>query len=311
MQSDQVLKTSQRADTTAFTQGTPSAVAVHAAYAPRNYEESHRNQSEGYQPGPSNASYALSDGAHSHRDAQLQSHTNYVNNRSMNAQPRSFIGGVSGAIGAVVAPLTETIRQTIRSEIDCNPRLFGNAAGGAGGTAGGGYVIAAHDAPKATIKETTLYQPASYVGNQADNAGYMISQPYAPATQRDSANHGHFILGAGTKYGHTSRAAYENATTDDTREKSTVGYQPQGGQNVWNPHIAIAAPSKNENDFINVRQAAPGMLHGAGPSASTYGAARMPAETNHAEHNYDRLDGRLLTALVNNPYSHNHVTIMS
>jgi hypothetical protein len=99
MVAEEIQKTSNRNETTTYQHGTPNAILKTASYVPKKYEEPKRNQLEGFDVGPSKTKGT---GPSNDLQLQLNSHTNYANNRAVNLQPEVFGSGFSRAIGAAM-----------------------------------------------------------------------------------------------------------------------------------------------------------------------------------------------------------------
>ena len=291
---EEIQKTSHRNDTTTFQHGTPNAILKTASYVPKKYEDSKRNQLQGFDVGPSNASGA---GPHHDKDQQLKSHTNYTNSRVINQQPQTFGSGFTSAIGAVIAPIMDILKPSRKEEYSCNMRIYGNF----GGEVPGNYVLNPGDVPNVTVKETTLYQPNSYIGNQTDNGAYMISDQQPIFNQRDTTNHNQ-LMGLNSKHGNRQYDAEYRQTNNDVKERLVVARTNQGNAKNYNSQINVTM-SKLDSDRDNNRLWAPQSVIHNGPSVQTYGKANMPQYYNECQ-GCDRIAPDLLNAFKENPYTH-------
>jgi hypothetical protein len=291
---EEIQKTSNRNETTTYQHGTPNAILKTASYVPKKYEEPKRNQLEGFDVGPSKTK-----GTGSSNDLQLQlnSHTNYANNRAVNLQPEVFGSGFSRAIGAAIAPVMDILKPSRKEEYSCNIRVFGNI----GGEVPGNYVLNQSDIPTTTIKETTLYKPNGYVGNQTDNAGYLVNDQQPIANQRDTVNHDS-LLGMSSRYGNRQYDSVYRQTNNEAKEKSIAGRMNQGNAKQYNTNINVTL-SKLDSDRENNRLWAPQTIIPNGPSVQTYGKASMPQYYDNCI-GCDRIAPDLLNAFKENPYTH-------
>jgi hypothetical protein len=290
----EIQKTSHRNDTTTYQHGTPNSVLKTASYVPKHHEESKRNQLEGFNVGPSNAAGT---GPHHDMDNCLKSHTNYANNRLINEQPQTFGSGFSSAIGAVIAPIMDILKPSRKEEYSCNMRIYGNMIG----EVPGNYILDPNDVTKTTVKETTLYQPNGYIGNQTENAAYIITDQQPINNQRDTTNHDQ-LLGVSSKYGNRQYDAVYRQTNNQVKEKLVVGRTNQGNTNMFNPQINVTF-SRLDADRENNRLWAPQSVIPNGPSVQTYGKANMPQYMNNCQ-GCERINPELLDAFKNNPYTH-------
>ena len=294
MVAEEIQKTSNRNETTTFQHGTPNAILKTASYVPKKYEEPKKHQLEGFDVGHSNASGA---GPHNDKDQQLNSHTNYANNRAINLQPQTFGSGFSRAIGAAIAPVMDILKPSRKEEYSCNMRIFGNL----GGEVPGNYVVNQGDIPTTTIKETTLYKPNGYIGNQTDNAAYLVNDQQPIANQRDTTNCSQ-VMGVSSKYGNRQYDSVYRQTNSEAKEKSIAGRTNQGNTNQFNPYINVTL-SKLDSDRENNRLWAPQSVIQNGPSVQTYGKANMPQYYDNC-FGCDRISPDLLNAFKENPYTH-------
>jgi hypothetical protein len=292
--SEEIQKTSNRNETTKFQHGTPNSTLKTASYVPKKHEESKRQQLDGYEVGPSKTK-----GTGSHQDLEqtLSSHINYTNNRAINQQPQTFGSGFTSAIGAAIAPIMDILRPSRKEEYSCNMRVYGNI----GGEVPGNYVLTNGDVPDVTVKETTLYQPNSYIGNQSHNAAYAVTEQQAIANQRDTVNHDQF-MGMSSKHGSRQYDAVYRQTNNDIKEKVVVSRTNQGNAKHFNSQINVTM-SKLDADRENNRLWAPQATIRNGPSVQTYGKASMPQYYNECQ-GCDRIAPDLLNAFKENPFTH-------
>jgi hypothetical protein len=290
---DYIVKPSTRNETTTYQHGTPNSTLKTASYVPTKHENTKRMQLEGFNVGCSSAITT----APLQTDNNRNSHTNYTNNRMINQQPQTFGSGFSSAIGAVIAPVMDMLRPSRKEEYSCNMRIYGNTVG----EVPGNYVLTKGDVPGTTVKETTLYQPNSYIGNQNENAAYLVTEQQAITNQRDSVNHDHF-MGMSSKGGNRQYDAVYRQTNSEAKEKTVVGRTNQGNAKHFNPQINVTM-SKIDADRENNRLWAPQSVIANGPSVQTYGRAHMPQYNDNCI-GCDRIAPDLLNAFKENPFTH-------
>jgi hypothetical protein len=296
--SEEVLKTSNRNETTTYTQGTPNAVLKTASYVPKTYEETKRIQLEGFDVGHSVATCTAP--FHNDKDNYLKSHTNYANSRSINSQPDSFRSGFGSAIGAVIAPIMDILKPVRKEEYSCNARVYGNMSG----EVPSNYVLNEGDVPGTTIKETTLYQPNGYINSQKDNAGYILANDTPVPCQRDTTTDNKYsapIGGAASKYGSKNYDYVYRQTNNEAKEKTVVGRTNQGNAKMFNPQINMSV-AKVDSDRNNNRLWAPQSVIPSGPSVQTYGRTNVPQYYDQCQ-GCERISPDLLTAFKENPYT--------
>jgi hypothetical protein len=293
---DYIVKPVTRNETSTFQHGTPNSNLKTASYVPTKHEQSKRNQLEGFDVGCSSATTTAPLQQES-CDKNHSSHTNYTNNRAINQQPQTFGSGFSSAIGAVIAPIMDILKPSRKEEYSCNMRIYGNSVG----EVPGNYVLTPNDVPNTTIKETTLYQPNSYINSQKDNAAYLITEQQPIACQRDSVNHDHF-MGMSSKHGNRQYDSVYRQTNSEAKEKSIVGRVNQGNTKHFNSQINVTM-SKLDSDRENNRLWAPQAVVPNGPTVQTYGKANMPQYMDNCI-GCDRIAPDLLNAFKENPYTH-------
>ena len=290
---DEVLKQSHRNETTTHLTGTPNAVLKTASYVPKKYETTKRMQLDAHHVGHSNAA-----GTGSHIDGEefLKSHTNYTNSRSVNQQPQTFGSGFSNAIGAVIAPLMDVFKPARKEEYVCNMRVYGNVIG----EVPGNYVLTSGDMPNTTVKETTLYQPNGYIGNQL-NGAYEVTDQQAITNQRDTTTEFCQMNPMGSKHGLKQYDAAYRQTNNEAKEKSVVGRTNQGNMSTFNSQMNVSY-SKLDSDRDNNRMWAPSAVIPSGPSVRTYGKAHMPSLSDQCTTGCERINPDILDNLKKNPY---------
>jgi hypothetical protein len=294
---DYIVKPSTRNETTNYQHGTPNAVLKTASYVPTRHEESKRTQLEGFNVGHS-VGTRTAPLEHQSVINHYNSHTNYENNRSINQQCEKFGSGFSKAVGAVIAPIMDILKPSRKEEYSCNMRIYGNIAG----EIPGNYVLTQGDSPNTTIKETTLYQPNSFIGNQNENAAYLVSEQQSFECQRDTVNHDNF-MGMSSKHGNRQYDSVYRQTNSDSKEKTIAGRVNQGNAKHYNSQINVTM-SKLDSDRDNNRLWAPQSVIPNGPSVQTYGKmAQVPQYMDNCI-GCERISPDLLQAFKNNPYTH-------
>jgi hypothetical protein len=293
---DYIVKPSTRNETSNYQHGTPNAVLKTASYVPTTHEESKRTQLNGYDIGHSGSRSAPLE--HKAIDNRHNSHTNYENNRSVNPQANTFGSGFSKAVGAVIAPIMDILKPSRKEEYSCNMRIYGNIVG----ETPSNYVSTPGDIPNTTIKETTLFQPNTYIGNQTENAAYLVSEQQSFDCQRDTVNHNNF-MGMSSKHGVRQYDSVYRQTNSEAKEKSITGRVNQGNAKHHNSQMNVSM-SKLDSDRNNNRLWAPQSVIPNGPSVQTYGKmAQVPQYMDNCI-GCDRINPDILDAFKKNPFTH-------
>jgi Family of unknown function (DUF5899) len=287
-----------RSVTTQSYAGVAAPTEKNGGYTPQNFEETRRNELATNDVGHSSASNR---GPHTDKDNAHKSHTNYTNNRATMRQPDTFRSGFSGAIGAVIAPLMDVFRPSRKEEYGSNIRVYGDAVS----YSSQNYVINPNDVTSTTIKQTTLYQPNFYVGNQIEGGGYMTAEQQAIANQRDSTTCGSIGNAGGdaARSGNMNYSAAYMQTNNESKEKSVVSRTNQGNMQVFNQQMNVNI-ARIDGDRNNNRMWAPGP-NGSGQTPlgmEQYGKVNAPIENRNI--GCERISPDLLDVFRKNPYTH-------
>lgn len=300
MVATEVMQPSTREETSSQVVGAPSSDR-RPGYAPTTFEQSKRTVLEPFQVGHSRAT---GKGGHEDGDVNLASHENRETIRSTtNAyDSHSFGSGFSSAIGAVIAPIMDILKPSRREETVENMRIYGNTHGGA---VPKGYIPDGRLAT--TLKETTLFTPHGYVGNQVENGAYITQQAaHTPVhNQRMSTNSAQMGVG-GNKQGVRSVDAEYRQTNNVVKDSVVTGAARTNMGNMNVPagvdamHVNIARVDK---DRENNRMWAPSMVIPAGPSVATYGEIKKMPQMYQEDISINRINPEILNAFRENPYT--------
>ena len=230
----------------------------------------------------------------------INSYQKYTNNRDLNnKEPQRLGSGLTSAIGAVVAPLTDILNPTKKQEVVNNMRIYGNA----GTTVPNEPIVDANDTCPTTVKETTLYSPNTYMQNQGSDA-YLVTQ-HQPIENQRATTSKEFIgaaNGASTRYGQTSYASSKNQINNETKEKTIVGRTNHGNTQIFNTQMNVSV-AKSEKDRNNNRMWAPSNMPSKTMSKELYGKITEP-QSYQQNIGLERMSPDLLNAFKENPYTH-------
>jgi len=248
------------------------------------------------------ASNAANRGPSEDGDAFIRSHTAYENNRSTSRQVDTYRSSFRGAIGAVIAPLMDAFRPTRKEEYGPNIRIYGDA----GSNVKQNYVINPGDAPATTIKETTLYSPNSYIGNQA-SVGYVLHNQQAIANQRDTTTCGYVgsVGGNGAaRQGEVIVDAAYRQTNNDKLEATQVSYTPQGNTQIYNQQMNVNI-ARIDSDRDNPRMWVPNASTVSQMPAGKAQIGQIRGKQQYDENKIgcERIQPDLLNAFRENPYT--------
>lgn len=271
-----------------------------AAYAPESFEASKRHEVIN---GGVNHSTAMGKGPSTDGETFIRSHTNFATHRSTSQQPDAIRSGFGGAIGAVIAPFLDILRPSRKEECAHSIRVYGEA----GTAVPQSYVVNPNDTTQTTIKETTLYAPSFNIDGQKEGT-YVSNQSQFNETQRDttSANYVGTSGGNGSKYGNAVYETAYNQRNNDVKPLTINNRPNQGGTNMFNNQMNVNI-GRQDCDRFNYRVAAPSAVVQMPPSKEVYGRT-VSKQVYSNDINNSRLDGNLLQAFRNNPYTHSLTT---
>lgn len=267
-----------------------------AGYAPQNYEQSKRILSSEC---PVNHSTASGKGPGNDGNIQLNSFTNYSNQRSTSLQPDSMRSSFnSGAIGAVIAPLMDFLRPTRKEEATNNVRIFGSTVTNVPSS----YVNNPLDSTPTTVKETTLYSPHFNINNQKEGV-YVNNYTPMDLTQRDTTSCETFGNSGGqaTQYGDMSYDAAYRQHNNDIKSQSIYNRPNQGGTQIFNQNMNVHL--RDDCDRFEGRVNPAISIIPSPPSVNNYGKVNVPQYNNECI-GCDRIEPSLLDAFRCNPFTH-------
>jgi hypothetical protein len=278
--------------------GPAGSLEGQAGYTPIQYEKSRRNELGAIEPTHCNAtgSRPIDDG-----NKFLKSHTNYSNHRSTVAQLDTLRGGFGGAIGAVIAPFMDLLRPSRKEECISNVRVYGEA----GSSVPKNYVINPKDVTNTTIKETTLYSPNFNINNQKE--GVYVNN-YAPTdlTQRDTTS----CSQVGNVGRQNSTMLYDGVYSqhnNDIKSATIENRANQGGTQIFNQQMNVNI-ARQDTDRYNNRLFTPSSVINRPPMKENYGKIKGHQNYDENKIGCERIQGELLNAFRNNPYTHSLTT---
>ena len=235
----------------------------------------------------------------------LKNFTTHVNNRVTVRQPDTMRSGFSRTIGAVIAPFMDFVKPTRKSEYSSNVRIYGDA----GYNMKQHYVINPNDVTPTTVKETTLYSPNFYIGNQVEGGGYMVADQQAITNQRDSTTCSSIGNAGGysSRWGDRNNDAEYRQTNNELKEPAMVSRTNHGNTQIYNQTMNVNF-SKIETDRDNTRMWVPNNMGYGGVLKENYGEMRYPQQYNE-NINVERMSGNILEAFKSNPYTHSLTNI--
>jgi hypothetical protein len=291
---EEVLKNSNRIETTSFYSGVANSALKTASYTQGISEESKRQLLKEKEVPHSTAA---GKGPTYESDQRIKSFSNPKNNRSENIQSSSFGASFNRAMIAAVAPIMDVFKPSKKEEYVSNIRVYGNIAG----EVPGNYVINPYDKVGTTVKETTLHEPHTYIGNQV-NGAYMVNEQQPTFQQRDSTNTDYIcgIGGGASKYGSMTYEGNYSQINNSLKEPTMASRVNHGNTQSFNPSMNVCV-AKNEQDIMNTRRNVPNTIISSGVSKEMYGKMDMNQYNTSNDNNRNAPD--LLTAFRSNPYT--------
>jgi hypothetical protein len=191
----------------------------------------------------------------------------------------------------------DVFRATKKDEYGCNVRVYGDA----GSSVAKSYIMNPGDATATTVKETTLYTPNSYIGNQT-NAAYMVSEQQAIANQRDTTNCGNYGNVSSNQRAEMSVEAAYRQHNNDTKELLSVSRTNHGNAQVFNQHMNVNV-ARIDSDRNNTRMWVPNNMGNVPMSKETYGKMIGKQQYDDEQMNMARIQPNILDAFRANPYT--------
>ena len=138
------------------------------------------------------------------------------------------LGGIGGAFGAVVAPIVDLFKPTLKEEVVGNMRVYGDAKPAVSSN----YVIDYNDKTKTTNKETTLYSPSFNINNQGE-ASYVNSHRPTNVNHRNETCTD-YVGGATSSYGMMDYNSAYIQTNNEKKSATIHNRMNQGGTQMLN-----------------------------------------------------------------------------
>jgi hypothetical protein len=271
----------------------PAIGGQFAPTAPENYEQPKRVQLATQDVGCSTAPIKAP-------KPHLEGYKNHSTIRSSLPQSDTFRSGFNRAVGSVIAPIMDFLKPTRKDELIHSMRT----GAGMSKNVPNNYVINSNDITPTTIKETTLYTPASYINNQKESLYVNNNTPF-DLTQRDTTNTSYISTpgGQATQYGNSSYDYAYNQHNNDIKALTIDNRPNQGGMQLFNQTMNLTT-IKSDVDRLDGRvNPAYSRLSGMPPSLNTYGAIKSPQTYNEGIQ-CDRMQPDILNAFKSNPYTH-------
>lgn len=296
VRSKQVEKDVTRPDTTTDYTGIMSTGSgnVSAASAPENYQDALKQQLAGQ---------SVLGGVHSNKNAGVNDDYGSKgfevvnNNRNTSKQPESsgFING-GGLIGSIMSPLLDALRPSRKENVLTNLRECGNFNGGNKAS----YLDNQKDSMPSTIRELNGNRMQLNVQGQSDGA-YHVTEHQKVFNRRDTTNYESYGNMTSNKHMSVSHESTLNQHDNPYKESTVYNRFQHGCNGQFNNGINMQT-QKFESDRNNNRMFVPSTGPVVPMGNGTTQTTKFPQTAGQGENN--RLDGNLLQAFKQNPYTH-------
>ena len=290
-------ESNRQTTTTEYFGTTAPADGGSAIYAPKNFEDTRRQT---YDAKPIINPSATEKNTATESDFGRLSYKLTHNNRTT-VRPNEM-GGIHGALKAVVAPLIDVLKPSRKENVVGNARMFENARMPVPAAITATFNPA--DRAPTTIKETTV----GLVGFDHLNverqaaAGYLISQNTPVDTERATTSTDYLGIAGGNaaRMGNSLyNAAYNQRNNVNKTYKNTPNH---GSMSLFNSDMNIQVDRLDE-DRINNRPTVMTNAPSSIPSIDIYGKMTMPQSYDETKLN-ERIQPDILNAFRQNPYTH-------
>ena len=307
LKSEEIIPENNRATTNVQYYGaTGNRSEAQASYMQGHYEPSTKPELRTNELNPVSAQ---GQGNATDGDFGIKSYNILKNNRGSNCQAQGGnVGGINGALRAMVAPIVDIIRPTRKENVIGNINQVGNITASVPMLP----ITNPSNPVKRTIKETTSdriglnYLNVSNVS--VPEGAYQSTDVHIKDQQRnlcDSSTIGN-VGGPANADGPMSVLAWQNQHNNVNK---TYESRPNpGGTGLYSSNQSIQI-AKREEDRVNIRAATGDIIIPPTnfnvdhvPSAYSLGRIEMPREENN-QMNTDRMNPDILSAFKSNPYA--------
>lgn len=267
---------------------------VESSYTERNFEESNRQQLGSLPISNVNAGDRF---APDKNNFGVDGFKAMANNRCTTQHPLP-LGGVSGVVNSIMAPINDILRPSRKQNAVGNIRIMGSINNKEGQ---GGYVIDKNARTRTTIRDMT----GNRIGlnhlnvQQQNNDGYL-STSITPTNTFYDLNKVSYTGGSSAQNPAMINTDVKQLRVDNVN-KSYVS-RPAVGNNTQFLGSINAETHRNEENRNNNRMWVPSNMPRNIPSTEIIGNVQPQCFTQSEKPN-DRIDDSLLTAFKNNPYT--------
>jgi hypothetical protein len=263
-------------------------------YVAGQYTEPSRNvlQSQSLLPPSSGGNGPLN------MDNIQDSYNNNLNNRSIINREQNDVStnNISRIVGAVFSPLMDVLKPTKRNEFIDQTEVMNVQR-----TEMSLYNHIQNKIPH-TIKETNIYQPNLTINRQ--NGGMVNNYNQLNKTMKFNTNPEYTGIAAhnpnNTKM--VDQTYGKNQINNDIKENSIYSHTNAGLSSTYNNNINLSVNRSDIHNTIDNRTAYPNSITQQTPSVEILGKTDTGTQNKNQD---DRNTAEILTAYMNNPYTHN------
>lgn len=265
-----------------------------ATYTEQNYRDTHRQQLDGLPMTNVNAGDRY---VGDKNNFGVDGYKTLANNRCT-TQHTLPVGGVSGVVSSIMAPINDMLRPSRKENAVGNIRIMGSINNK---ESQGSYVTNKNDRPRTTIRDMTGDRiDLNHVNIQNQRSdGYLSTGMVPIQNQRDSTSISY--TGGGNSQAPGMRNTNGKQLRVDNVNKSYESRATIGSTNKFMGSIN-AVTNRNESDRNNNRMWVPANMPANIPAREFMGESQS-TPFSYPEQCNNRLDDSLLTAFKNNPYT--------
>lgn len=265
-----------------------------ATYIEQNYRDTHRQQLDGLPITNANAGDRY---VADKNNFGVDGYKTLANNRCT-TQHTLPVGGVSGVVSSIMAPINDMLRPSRKENAVGNIRIMGSINNK---ESQGSYVTNKNDRPRTTIRDMTGDRiDLNHVNIQNQRSdGYLSTGMVPIQNQRDSTSISY--TGGGNSQAPGMRNTNGKQLRVDNVNKSYESRATIGSTNRFMGSIN-AVTNRNELDRNNNRMWVPANMPANIPAREFMGESQS-TPFSYPEQCNNRLDDSLLTAFKNNPYT--------
>lgn len=236
--------------------------------------------------------------------SELESYQNSIINtkRGNEESTKNYIGNAfQSTLNVIFQPLLDYVRPTRKEETIENLRL---SSAGITTSVPQPPTTSQSISAKTTIRETTLYEPRSYINNFTSMGTYLPNQLPPSQTNRECLPTDILLGPSSTKQGLPNyESSYSCASTGSLREPTMIhSYIPSGTLPLFNNPYKNNIQLRNDDNSIKFRSnPAYSSLSVIPPSTEIIGHQRNPQ--SYDQINCSRIQPDILNAFKNNPYT--------